>query len=108
MNREIKTKWVAALRSGKYQQCTAQLKDSGSYCCLGVLAEELGALVPHPVTGTMGCAPLHGGPPSTSNLSPELACAVGLRQTETCLLIAMNDDDGKTFPEIADYIEEHL
>lgn len=41
MNPEIKAKWVAALRSGKYQQGSHQLKndDLGTHCCLGVLCE---------------------------------------------------------------------
>ena len=29
-------KWVKALRSGKYKQSVATLKDSRGYCCLGV------------------------------------------------------------------------
>ena len=42
MNPEAKAKWVAALRSGEYQQGFAYLQqviESGSsrYCCLGVL-----------------------------------------------------------------------
>ena len=38
---KIKKAWIKALRSGEYKQCKRKLKDSatGSYCCLGVLAE---------------------------------------------------------------------
>ncbi len=43
MNKEIKKKWIAALRSGKYKQGTDYLKIKGvrgtSYCCLGVLSQ---------------------------------------------------------------------
>jgi hypothetical protein len=44
MNQEIKTQWVAALRSGQYKQTSGtlhRLRDDGSegYCCLGVLCE---------------------------------------------------------------------
>ena len=39
MNQQIKTKWVTALRSGKYNQTRSVLKDSNGYCCLGVLCE---------------------------------------------------------------------
>lgn len=50
LNPEVKTKWVEALRSGKYKKGIGQLmieaKDSDSgedeYCCLGVLADVLG------------------------------------------------------------------
>lgn len=40
MNDQIKKRWVAALRSGKYKQNVGTLKStSGKYCCLGVLCE---------------------------------------------------------------------
>lgn len=47
MNPEIKEKWVAALRSGEYEQANGTLhkieqkdgKEVHSYCCLGVLCE---------------------------------------------------------------------
>lgn len=39
MDAELKAKWVAALRSGKYAQGRAHLNLNGRYCCLGVLCE---------------------------------------------------------------------
>jgi hypothetical protein len=36
---EIKTKWVNALRSGKYSQTKSCLKDDKGFCCLGVLTD---------------------------------------------------------------------
>jgi hypothetical protein len=40
MKKTIKTKWVKALRSGKYMQAEGQLKDAdGGFCCLGVLTD---------------------------------------------------------------------
>ena len=40
MNKEIKEKWVAALRSGEYEQGKGMLKtEDGKYCCLGVLCD---------------------------------------------------------------------
>jgi hypothetical protein len=39
MNKRIKKKWVAALRSGKYEQGIAHLKKYKGYCCLGVLCD---------------------------------------------------------------------
>ena len=46
LNRELMEKWVAALRSGKYEQTTEGVlcqydveTESVSYCCLGVLQE---------------------------------------------------------------------
>ncbi len=38
INPAVKAKWVAALRSGDYQQTTGQLRDDdNAFCCLGVL-----------------------------------------------------------------------
>ncbi len=36
----IKKLWIAALRSGKYEQCKGALhRVNGGYCCLGVLTQ---------------------------------------------------------------------
>ncbi len=37
IDKKVKRKWVAALRSRKYRQTTEFLKDGKGYCCLGVL-----------------------------------------------------------------------
>lgn len=39
MNPEIRARWAAALRSGKYPQTHGRLRDGGGFCCLGVLCE---------------------------------------------------------------------
>jgi hypothetical protein len=39
MNPEIKARWVAALRSGEYQQTTGNLRTENGFCCLGVLCD---------------------------------------------------------------------
>lgn len=39
MRPEVKKKWVAALRSGKYEQSTGALRKEDGYCCLGVLCD---------------------------------------------------------------------
>ena len=39
MNKEIKEKWLSALRSGEYLQCTGKLHDGVGFCCLGVLTD---------------------------------------------------------------------
>lgn len=40
MPKELLTKWLAALRSGKYKQALGLLKRDEGYCCLGVLQME--------------------------------------------------------------------
>jgi hypothetical protein len=37
VNKEIKAKWLAALRSGEFAQTKKVLRDMDGYCCLGVL-----------------------------------------------------------------------
>lgn len=39
MKKEIKERWVAALRSGNFRQAQGYLSKNGGYCCLGVLCE---------------------------------------------------------------------
>jgi len=39
---EIKTKWLEALRSGKYEQGAGHLCKNDKYCCLGVLCDIIG------------------------------------------------------------------
>lgn len=42
MNADVKTKWIAALRSGTYPQGRGHLRtNEGGYCCLGVLCDIL-------------------------------------------------------------------
>lgn len=39
MNTQIKQKWIDALLSGKYEQCSEKLRSVTGYCCLGVLCD---------------------------------------------------------------------
>lgn len=39
MNKEVKTKWIEALRSGNYQQAKGYLRCGDKFCCLGVLSD---------------------------------------------------------------------
>lgn len=89
-----KQMWIEALRSGDYEQGKAQLKNRGRYCCLGVLAEELGILDEEGYMVESGSH--HYLPTSVLELEKQWP------------LSAMNDIEGKTFEEIADYLERTL
>jgi hypothetical protein len=39
---ELRDRWIAALRSGKYKQGQYHLHSGDEYCCLGVLCEVAG------------------------------------------------------------------
>lgn len=104
MNKEVKTAWLAALRSGKYEQIAGELQNSEGYCCLGVLcklAERYDVTVTKEDNRIVGC----------DITNDQEAVARWAEIEELALqshLIHMNDDEGKTFEEIAEYIEEKL
>jgi hypothetical protein len=91
MDAQLKSKWVRALRSGKFKQCRDVLFDSksGGYCCLGVLTKVAGIKIGVDVSDS--CFPGYGW----------FTRAVG---SDYDMLTSMNDE-GRTFSEIADRIE---
>ena len=103
MNKEIKQKWIEALRSGKYKQTRGKLKGrNGAFCCLGVLCDIQG--------GKWECAKnkylLDG---FYSSIPPKKLNAGIFNYAP---LVDRNDglEGGRahSFSEIADYIEEEL
>lgn len=118
MNIELKTKWVAALRSGKYQQTRRMLHrleddvdtDRG-HCCLGVLCEilkEEGKIISQIQDDDKVCE-YYGKEDvlSSSDIPTTILTEIGLSVNAETNLINMNDDEHKTFAEIADYIESN-
>lgn len=116
MDAQVKAKWVAALRSGKYKQGQQNLKTKWldnivEHCCLGVLCEIVGPTVAkeesHREHQELFAFRDVDGYVSTTMLPPGIRNAVGLLSTEASKLAGMNDG-GKSFAEIADYIEGNL
>jgi hypothetical protein len=130
MNLEIAAKWVAALRSGAFEQGHGMLKNAeGKYCCLGVLQELVrpGSLdvIVDQGEGEDEHRAGEGEYPDDSLLKecgfvrPALTVCEGYENKKTMWgpvgvfteLAVMNDGietcfgDGKTFAEIADHIE---
>jgi hypothetical protein len=112
MDATLKAKWVAALRSGEYQQAREILHvDRQRFCCLGVLC----TLVPH-VEFTGDDALYRDDEGDVHDADGELPLPVrdmsGISKDEMIHLIQMNDgkDDVRqhSFPEIADWIEANL
>lgn len=100
MNKEIKKQWVEALRSGRYRQTQNTLRVNDGFCCLGVLCD----LVEPGLWEVNGS---HFG----ANISPSALVRdiADLHDDDTIAhLMDMNDSAGKSFAEIADYIEENL
>ena len=89
MNKELKEKWLTALRSGKYNQGRGRLYSiaDNSYCCLGVLCKIQNIKIT-------------SGLPYQEHFDE--------KQIPSSELIRMNDSGKKTFFEIANYIEKNL
>lgn len=77
--------WVADLRSGESDQCTGELYMEGAYCALGMVDR----------------AHVRDNPCGYFHVEDKVALAVSR------IVWLWNDRDEKTFPEIADLIEEH-
>jgi hypothetical protein len=99
-------KWVEELRSGKWKQTTAMLQNQDSFCCLGVACK---LFIPDTKQRTDIGGELRGGTPLCQPAAPkwlqqidlEFKTKLGIGQTLTDI-----NDSGKTFPEIADLLEE--
>lgn len=111
MDKKLKRKWVKALRSGQYPQSGGNLKDKfGYYCCLGVLCDIQGAAWTQSKNKNReGSTPRIDGEIAHRNGEQYVRdkFAGGLSKAEQVNLASKNDL-GRTFPEIADYIEETL
>jgi hypothetical protein len=119
MNPEVKAKWVAALRSGKYIQGHGRLSSHNQHCCLGVLCEVM-ELESH----TLDCGDksyLHsdsegrGSSESSEVIPPTLAAELNMHynpyvmyKRASCRLSSLNDDEKLSFNAIADIIEASL
>lgn len=107
MDAEIKRKWVAALRSGDYEQGDCQLKKrvrSGrvQHCCLGVLSEIAGREERFE-NGTY----VFGPKGDVAYLDKDFLDEVGLTGEMEGRLAYFNDN-GRSFNWIAAYIDRHL
>jgi hypothetical protein len=118
---EIKSRWLEALRSGDYKQTTATLRSTDNgYCCLGVLCEL--ALQEGIVRREDGerwstyIATGDGGGYSDCNLPEAVQEWAGIDEADPWLdgdntsrmASEWNDNEHKTFAEIADMIEGSL
>ncbi len=109
MKPEIKAKWLEALRSGEYKQTKERLAtEDGKFCCLGVLCElALAEGITSKGKDEEGIFydSSHKSMPPTAVLEwSNVSRDYGL----TTYDIAELNDNGKTFSEIADIIEEQL
>jgi hypothetical protein len=118
MKREIKEKWLQALRSKKYKQARLSLKrrlDDGSYgyCCLGVLAEVCGLDDWKTIKYENGSeddkiALMYEGSKFYGGLPDRCLEQISMRLDEARMLANMNDFSEMSFEEIANVIEQEI
>lgn len=114
MNQEIKTKWIEALKSGKYKQGREHLRAGDDFCCLGVLCDIYKNQSTEKVEWE---SPDRGNVYSILNHSGVLPKPVqewAELDSENPITgdaghsLAHLNDTGKSFLEIADLIEKNL
>ena len=105
MNAEIKARWIAALRSGKYQQGHGYLRIKDRFCCLGVLCD---VVEPSKWKQVYGVDYFRHDFYSAGFPSVVFLNRIELAQGSTKELVQMNDHQDKTFAEIANHIEANL
>lgn len=125
MNPEIKARWVSALRSGEFLQGGGALKKyypargASEHCCLGVyceLAAAAGHATQEPYTphrefvaeeqNLMKFKDLIGV--GDAGFPTDLLMGWGGLDLQSAHLLASMNDEGKSFAEIADWIEANL
>lgn len=114
MKETIKKRWVKALRSGAYDQAGGTLYDGEGFCCLGVLYDiEYDGDWQH-----VGEDVIEGDGETifsgewmidrnASHLSDKFREKCFISDSAETSLINLNDE-GSSFPEIADWIDENL
>ena len=124
MNTEIKTKWIAALRSGNYKQGFKRLHYKGEwgdvYCCLGVLCElAIESNVPirrEPIPqntlvnngNTQGYGPISVSEYRNYNLLPDTVHEWSGLSYDESFQLSYHNDEGLPFTGIADIIERWM
>lgn len=135
MTEELKAQWIAALRSGEYNQTRSALKNNEGFCCLGVLCDvidntrwaddnqtngynfELGdtrfsfntAVIPSEAAKPLALNKMLVTIDDNIIDPDQIDLEVDSHDTTRLddYLITLNDN-GKSFSEIADIIEKHL
>lgn len=113
MPKEMKEKWVKALRSGEYTQGRGCLEMNGTYCCLGVLQMVTDGYTERSPGSALQTLPSQQWYEDHGIIDCVMDSTNYLRKT-TYTLANMNDGNGPhlqarlSFPQIADWIEENV
>ena len=103
MNKALKAKWIAALRSGGYKQGQNFLAADDTFCCLGVLCDVAG--LPYTLNDGARTYEFGEGRESAEMIRGDLRSSIDAPACADCAAtLAEMNDDGASFAEIADYI----
>jgi hypothetical protein len=121
MDPALLDKWLAALRSGEYEQTKGALRRDNSFCCLGVLCDVISPdgwqkNNDKDVGSSSYCYNFDEVNRNSAVIPRTPGVKLGLYEldedaADACRIsdMAMDmNDEGKTFPEIADYLESKL
>lgn len=106
--KDLKQKWLNALRSGEYLQGRGSLSSDNRHCCLGVLCDIIdpsGWSEPR-IDSSKHLHFSYKGEFDRYSLPPALSYDLGLADIEDSL--AKLNDEGYSFQEIADHIEKNV
>jgi len=106
--KELKKKWVDALRSGLFTQGNGRLENAdGSLCCLGVICK-----VAHPKIGSLRkFTTIYTEKGSLEKKLRNIPSILKGDENDNALvekLVDFNDTKGKSFRQIADWIDRNL
>ena len=93
LNKPRIEQWVAALRSGGYKQIRKEFRSEHGHCCLGVACELTRSGDRWPGVAVNG------------SYIAAMTDDYGLNYDQYIRCVQMNDEEGKSFAQIADYLE---
>lgn len=104
--------WVAALRSGEFRHGKYTLQNGDCYCCLGVLcvvAEKHGVKVNKFSDGWLVGSSLYSQAQVRGwvGMATHNGAILDPLRCRNMYLTELNDNDGKSFAQIADIIEQN-
>lgn len=124
MRKEIKEKWLEALRSGKYKKSQGALKKTdNTYCCLGVLCDihrkttkkkkNNWKAISHNAEafdydGDEGCLFIPEKVVKWAGLNPDVFNGVGYLSKSSMISLASINDKTDTFEPVIKAIEENF
>lgn len=121
MDQALKSRWVAALRSGEYKQATGVLKsaEGRGFCCIGVLCDVVAPegwethshkeapWNPDSSKEVVSFENPVAGSEQGVTLNADALARFGMSMACLDLLVEFNDSQGKNFSQIADWIDAH-